>query len=60
MAKVSKAQRKANEKWAKKHPAKQRVYQYRSITKRFIREMANHDDLIVLQQMIQDRLNSED
>lgn len=60
MAKVSKAQRKANDKWNKKHPAKQRIYQYRSIAKRFVRELATHDDLIVLQQMIQDRLNDED
>lgn len=45
MAKVSKAQLKANHKWAANNKDKQRIYQYRSNAKHFILEMANTKDL---------------
>ncbi len=57
--KVSEAQRRANKKWTAKNKDKQRLYQYRSNAKKFIREMATHDDLIKFQQMIQERLAKE-
>lgn len=60
MAKTSEAQREANRKWTAKNKDKQRIYQYRANAKKFIREMASHDDLVKVQEMIQERLESED
>lgn len=55
--KTSKAQLKASTKWKKKHPDKQRNYQYGSYARKFIRDIANKDQLIQLQEMIEKRLS---
>lgn len=55
MAKVSKAQRRANKKWADKNKDKQRLYQYRSIAKHFILEMASNKDLDNFSEYIKQR-----
>lgn len=60
MAKLSEAKRRGNAKWDKKHPDKKRVYRYRSYARKFIRDLANHDDLKELQQLIKQRLDNED
>lgn len=55
MPKNSEARLKANKKWTEKNKDKQRIYQYRSYTRKFIREMATEDDLIELKQLIEER-----
>lgn len=55
---VSEAQLKANKKWNDKNKDKQRIYRYRSYARKFIRDLANDDDLKELQEMIQERLNN--
>lgn len=57
MAELSEARRKANKKWNEKNKDKQRVYLYRSHAKKFVREIANEDDLKELRNMIDERLN---
>lgn len=58
MNKTSEAQLKANKKWNDKNKDKRRVYRYRSYARKFIRDLANEDDLKELQAMIQERLNN--
>ena len=58
MNKTSVAQLKANKKWNDKNKDKRRVYRYRSYARKFIRDLANEDDLKELQAMIQERLNN--
>ncbi|ABQ83379.1 hypothetical protein [Limosilactobacillus reuteri] len=58
MAELSEARRKANKKWNEKNKDKQRVYLYRSHAKKFVREIANEDDLKELRKMIDDKLNN--
>ncbi|MCI6852578.1 MULTISPECIES: hypothetical protein [Limosilactobacillus] len=55
---VSEAQLKANKKWNDKNKDKQRIYRYRSYARKFIRDLADDDDLKELQEMIQERLNN--
>ena len=55
---VSEAQLKANKKWNDKNKDKQRIYRYRSYARKFIRDLADDDDLIVLQELIHKRLNN--
>lgn len=55
---VSEAQLKANKKWNDKNKHKQRIYRYRSYARKFIRDLADDDDLKELQEMIQERLNN--
>ncbi|MBF5067564.1 hypothetical protein G6O45_30650, partial [Salmonella enterica subsp. enterica serovar Istanbul] len=55
MAELSEARRKANKKWNEKNKDKQRVYLYRSHAKKFVREIANEDDLKELRKMIDDK-----
>ena len=57
MAELSEARRKANKKWNEKNKDKQRVYLYRSHAKKFVREIANEDDLKELDKLIHKRLN---
>ena len=54
---VSEAQLKANKKWNDKNKDKQRIYRYRSYARKFIRELADDDDLKALQELIHKRLN---
>ena len=58
MNKTIEAQLKANKKWNDKNKDKRRVYRYRSYARKFIRDLANEDDLKELQAMIQERLNN--
>lgn len=55
---VSEAQLKANKKWNDKNKDKQRIYRYRSYARKFIRDLADNDDLKELQELIQERLNN--
>lgn len=55
---VSEAQLKANKRWNDKNKDKQRIYRYRSYARKFIRDLADNDDLKELQEMIQERLNN--
>lgn len=53
---VSKAQQRAKKKWDSKNKDKNRLYRYRSYTRKFIRDLASEDDLKELRKMIDDRL----
>ena len=55
---VSEAQLKANKRWNDKNKDKQRIYRYRSYARKFIRDLANDDDLKELRKMIDEKLNS--
>ena len=55
---VSEAQLKANKKWNDKNKDKQRIYRYRSYARKFIRDLADDDDLKELRKMIDEKLNS--
>lgn len=55
---VSEAQLKANKKWNDKNKDKQRIYRYRSYARKFIRDLADDDDLKELQELIHNRLNN--
>ncbi|MBX9013540.1 hypothetical protein [Ligilactobacillus murinus] len=56
MPKVSKAQQRATEKYQAKNKEQQRVYRYRSYARKFIRDIANENDLKELQESIEQRL----
>ena len=56
MAKVSKAQKRATEKYQAKNKEQQRVYRYRSYARKFVRDIANENDLEELQEMISKRM----
>ena len=49
---------KANKKWNDKNKDKQRIYRYRSYARKFIRDLADDDDLKELQELIHKRLNN--
>lgn len=53
---VNESQTKANNKWKAKNKSKQRIYQYRSQARKYVRDIASKDDLMELQQMIEERL----
>lgn len=55
---VSEAQLKANKRWNDKNKDKQRIYRYRSYARKFIRDLADNDDLKELQQLIHKRLHN--
>ncbi|MCZ3747383.1 hypothetical protein L2520_08275 [Limosilactobacillus vaginalis] len=55
---VSEAQLKANKKWNDKNKDKQRIYRYRSYARKFIRDLADDNDLKELQELIHKRLNN--
>lgn len=57
--KTSEAQLKAAKKWNDKNKDKQRVYRYRSYARKFIRDLADDDDLKELQELIDKRLRNE-
>lgn len=57
MQMVSAAQLKANKKWNDKNKDKQRIYRYRSYTRKFIRDLATVEDLKEVQKLIDERLN---
>lgn len=56
MTKLSEAQKRANKKWNDKNKEKIKYYNYRSYSKKFVRDMATAADLKELQDMISDRL----
>lgn len=53
---TSEAQTRANAKWKEKNKDRQRLYRYRSQARKFIRDLADKDDLLELQQMLEERL----
>lgn len=54
---VSEAQRKANNKWLQKHPDKRRQYQYASYARKFVRDVANVQQLEKLKDLIDKRMS---
>ena len=56
ITKLSDAKKKANKKWDNKNKENKRLYQYRSYAKKYVRELANKDDLVELKAMIDERL----
>ena len=56
MAELTDAKKRANEKWKNKNKDKQRVYQYRSSARTYVRKYASLDDLLELQTMISERI----
>lgn len=52
---TTEAQKEATKRWTERNRAKQRVYQNRSAARRFIREMADLDDLKELKGLISTR-----
>ncbi|KRM81974.1 hypothetical protein FC35_GL001641 [Limosilactobacillus coleohominis DSM 14060] len=55
--KTSASQLRASKNWKDKHPTKQRNYQYGSYARKFVRDIANKDQLIQLKEMINNRLD---
>lgn len=53
---ISEARRRATKKWNDKNKDKQRIYQYRSYARKFIRDLATEQDLKELQMLINQRL----
>ena len=56
VAELTDAKKRANEKWKNKNKDKQRVYQYRSSARTYVRKYASLDDLLELQTMISERI----
>ncbi|SEN02044.1 hypothetical protein SAMN05216431_1217 [Ligilactobacillus sp. WC1T17] len=56
MSELTDAKKRANEKWKNKNKDKQRVYQYRSSARTYVRKYASLDDLLELQTMISERI----
>ena len=56
---ISEAQKKAKRNWDSKNKDKNRIYRYRSYARKFVRDLANEDDLKELRKMIDDRLNND-
>lgn len=57
MTKLTDARKRANEKWKKANKDKQKIYQYRSSTKKYINEYADKDELIKLKEIIENKLS---
>lgn len=51
----TKAEIKANQKWKAANKDKQRLYRYRSYTRKFIRDMSSKEDLEELKGLIRER-----
>lgn len=56
MTKISEAQTRATKKYQAKNKEQQRVYRYQSYTRKFVKDIANEDDLKELQESIKKRL----
>ncbi len=56
MTKISEAQTRATKKYQAKNKEQQRVYRYRSYARKFVKDIANEDDLRELQKSIKKRL----
>ena len=57
MLMVTEAAKRAKKKWDEKNKDKNRIYRYRSYARKFVRDLANDDDLKELRKMIDERLN---
>lgn len=53
---ISEARKRANKRWNDKNKGRQRVYRYRSYTRKFVRDIATDDDLKELEELIHKRL----
>lgn len=51
-------QKRANDKYKKKHPQKQRLWQYRSDTRSYIKKYANLTELEELEKLIKEKLHA--
>ncbi|MBP2058597.1 hypothetical protein J2Z60_001785 [Lactobacillus colini] len=58
MTKLTEARKRANAKWKQANKDKQKIYQYRSSAKKYIKEYADRDELIELKNIIDDKLNN--
>ncbi len=54
--KTSEAQARATKKYQAKNKEQQRIYRYRSYARKFVKDIANEDDLNELQESIKQRL----
>lgn len=52
---ATEAQRRARNKWNKKNKAKQKIYNYRSNAKSFIKDFATNKDIEELEKLLQER-----
>ncbi|WP_304974523.1 hypothetical protein [uncultured Limosilactobacillus sp.] len=52
-----KQKKRAKKKWDDKNKDKNRVYRYRSYARKFIRDLADEDDLKELEELIHKRVN---
>lgn len=55
MAKLTEARKRANKKWDEANKEKKKIYTYRAMAKKFIRDFATEKDLEDLLQLIEER-----
>lgn len=55
MPNISDARASANKRWDEKNKDKKKLYRYRSYARKYVRELANIDDLTELTSMIEQR-----
>lgn len=60
MSGLSKAKAESNKRWDDKNKDKKRIYRYRSYARKYVRDIANKDDLEELQSLLADRLKEVD
>lgn len=49
------ARKEANQRWNEQHKAQIKYYNYKSYAKNFVLKLADHNDLLELKKMIEDR-----
>ena len=59
IAELSEARKRANKKWDDAHKELKKKYQYRSMAKSFVRNLADEEDLLELQAMIAEKLKED-
>jgi hypothetical protein len=52
----TRARKEANQRWNEAHKEQHRYYVAKSTAKRFINKLANHEDLLELKKLIEDKL----
>lgn len=51
------AKKEANQRWNEQHKDLAKHYRYKSMSKNFINQKADHDELMELKKLIEDKLN---
>ena len=54
---VSEAQKKASKKWEEKNKEYRKYTKYKGYAKKFILEIGNTEDIVILKKIIDDKLN---